>query len=193
MFSNFSGKDPSKDTPTIIFLSGFPDTSDSWSRLAVQFESSHVVTLAMPDYEAPELRRFWGYSIPDMVNGLAAVIEPHLKRGSPIYLVGHDWGAFICIYYVATYPKTVNKLVLLDIGLRDKFDLVSMCYMTYLSIVFLVSRVSDVLGLVLVGLYPWKAFGPCPYEVRFLFARILSIPGFHVENCCANKALTIFH
>jgi pimeloyl-ACP methyl ester carboxylesterase len=120
----------------------------------------------MPDYENHKLRRFWGYSPEDIVKGLALVIEPHWKKQSQVILVGHDWGSYICMLYLIAYPDTVHKFVTLDIGLRDTLDLVSVSYMTYLAFVFLISRIlPDPLALLLFALYPWKAIGPCPYEV----------------------------
>jgi pimeloyl-ACP methyl ester carboxylesterase len=161
-----SGKSPSKETPTIVFLSGFPDSSDSWNRLAAQFEKTHhVITLAMPDYESKHLRQWWGYSMTDIMNGLVAVIEPHVKRGSSIHLVGHDWGAAICMMYSQAYSNTITKLVLLDIGERKAVCWRSLSYMLFLSWIFLVSRVSDILALLCIGLYPWGMLGPCPYEM----------------------------
>jgi len=120
----------------------------------------------MPDYENDRLRRFWGYSPEDIVQGLALIVEPHWKKQSQVILVGHDWGSYICLLYLIAYPNTVHKFVTLDIGIRDTLDLVSVCYMTYLAFVFLMSRIlPDQLALLLIALYPWKFIGPCPYEV----------------------------
>ncbi len=170
-----SGLQSSKETPTIIFLCGFPDTSDSWSRLAPHFESSHhVIKIAMPDYENDRLRRFWGYSPEDIVKGLALIVEPHWKKQSQVILVGHDWGSYICLLYLIAYPDTVHKFVTLDIGIRDTLDLVSVCYMTYLAFVFFMSRIlPDQLALLLIALYPWKFIGPCPYEVIKIINKFL--------------------
>jgi len=119
----------------------------------------------MPDYENDRLRRFWGYSPEDIVKGLALIVEPHWKKQSQVILVGHDWGSYICLLYLIAYPNTVHKFVTLDIGIRDTLDLVSVCYMTYLAFVFLMSRIlPDQLALLLIALYPWKFIGPCPYE-----------------------------
>lgn len=143
----------------------------------------------MPDYEAKKLRRFWGYSPEEIVKGLAFVIEPHWKKQSQVILVGHDWGSYICLLYLAAYPGTVHKFVTLDIGIRDKFDLVSICYMTYLAFVFLMSRIlSDQLALLFIALYPWKAIGPCPYEVRNLFNRFFFLLCFF---CFSHKIFNI--
>jgi len=134
----------------------------------VQFEENyHVITMAMPDYDGNQLRRFWGYSFTDMVDGLAFVIEPYLKKKSQVILVGHDWGAAIGFLYLSAYPGTVDKFVTLDIGRKENVDWVQIFYMTYLAIVFLLSRViPDRLASLFMALYPWKAIGPCPYETE---------------------------
>lgn len=134
----------------------------------MQFEENyHVITMAMPDYDGNQLRRFWGYSFTDMVDGLAFVIEPYLKKKSQVILVGHDWGAAIGFLYLSAYPGTVDKFVTLDIGRKENVDWVQIFYMTYLAIVFLLSRViPDRLASLFMALYPWKAIGPCPYETE---------------------------
>lgn len=142
----------------------------------------------MPDYESDKLRRFWGYSPQDIVKGLALVIEPHWKKQSQVILVGHDWGSYICILYLIAYPDTVHKFVTLDIGLRDALDLVSVSYMTYLAFVFLMSRIlPDPLALLLFALYPWKAIGPCPYEVTTIVKKPKShfdaMVAFSLHSC----------
>ena len=124
-----------------------------------------MIKLAMPDYESKNLRQFWGYSLKEMTDGLAAVIKPHFERGSTIHLVGHDWGAGICMGYLQSYSKTVSKFVLLDVAERKKLCPRSLSYMLYLAFLFLVSRLSDNLALLLFGLYPWALFGPCNHEM----------------------------
>lgn len=127
----------------------------------------------MPGYELPKLPagHFWGYSFDDIIAGLAAVIEPHYKTGSKIHLVGHDWGSTIVQLYAFRFPKTVDKLILVDVGkhgsdgLSLKEMLLTFGYQSWLSICFVVSRVSSRLALNLVMLYPWSFIGPTPYDV----------------------------
>lgn len=169
-----SGLDPSKDVPVLVLLSGYPDTSDSWDRLTSGFQNSHhVVALNMPDYHKSSLSRFWGYSFADTVAALGAAIEPHYKRGSPVHLVGHDWGSYICQLYVKKFPASVSKLVLLDVGketvtytkdFKLVASLVRFSYMSWLAFCFIVSRLSSSISKVLINIYPWYLVGPCPYE-----------------------------
>jgi len=158
-----SGLDPAKDVPTMVLISGYPDTSDSWKRLTPHFEKTHhIVALNLPDYHKSVLSKTWGYSFPEMVAALGFAIEPHYKRGSPVHLVGHDWGAFVCQLYVRNFPDTVSKFVMLDIGKGDQrhFPLLVVSYMLWLAFSFLVSKISPTVSYFLMTAYPWKIIGP---------------------------------
>ena len=168
----------STNTATIIFLSGFPDTSQTWSPLLPAFqEQYHIVTLALPDYESDSLNSFMGYPIQTMVDSLAQVAQLYKDQGSTaIYLVGHDWGAHICLCLIESYAnaKLVDKVVLLDVGLRSQRDLwtdiTSLSYMSFLATIFLLSRVSNVLANWAVRLYPWNVIGPCRHSTDIEYA-----------------------
>lgn len=160
------------NSSTIIFLSGFPDTSKTWSPLLPAFQDQyHIVTLALPDYESDSLKSFWGYSIQNMVDELAQIARELKNQGSPlIYLVGHDWGAHLCLCLIDSYAnaKLVDKVILLDVGLRSKkdllMDLTSLSYMSYLATAFLISRLSNAMATWFVLLYPWNLIGPCRHS-----------------------------
>jgi len=159
-------------------LSGYPDTAKSWDRLAPQFESTHhVVKLAMPAYELPTLPagKRWGYSLPEIANSLAKdVIDPFVKKGCKIHLVGHDWGAVIVLIY-ATQGKPLDKLVVLDVGIIKEIGLVNLAfqllYQMYLALIFLFSRLlpNQEWATILLAIFPWKLVGPCPYETEVPF------------------------
>eukprot|EP00588_Corethron_pennatum_P023298 CAMPEP_0194329480 /NCGR_PEP_ID=MMETSP0171-20130528/48476_1 /TAXON_ID=218684 /ORGANISM="Corethron pennatum, Strain L29A3" /LENGTH=266 /DNA_ID=CAMNT_0039090233 /DNA_START=142 /DNA_END=942 /DNA_ORIENTATION=- len=158
-----SGLDPAKDVPTMVLISGYPDTSDSWKRLTPHFEKTHhIIALNLPDYHKSVLSKTWGYSFPEMVTLLALAIEPHYKRGSPVHLVGHDWGSYVCQLYVRKLPDTVSKFVLLDVGKGDGKGpfLLQMSYMLWLAFSFLMSRISSTVSILLITVYPWKIIGP---------------------------------
>jgi len=187
---HYAGLDLSQtntNSSTIIFLGGFPDTSQTWSPLVPAFQSHyHIVTLALPDYEADSLKSFWGYSIEQMVDGLAQIAQHYKNHGSSVYLVGHDWGAHICLCLIDSYSrmKIVDKVVLLDVGLRSQrdvlMDLTSLSYMSYLAFVFLVSRVSATMATGLARLYPWNIIGPCRHSTDLEYAEnnFSNIKGF---------------
>jgi pimeloyl-ACP methyl ester carboxylesterase len=174
------GLDPSQGSniSTILFLGGFPDTSQTWSLLAPAFNDQyHVLTMALPDYEADDLKSFWGYSIQQMVDDLARIAQWYKDQGSKaVYLVGHDWGAHICLCLIDVYynRKVVDKAILLDVGLRSQrdilTDIISLSYMSYLASAFLISRLSNFLATWIIRLYPWNWIGPCRHHSDIEYA-----------------------
>src|SRR5579871_1477293 len=56
-----------------------------------------------------------GYTPEDMANDLKGLLD-HLGIERPI-LVGHSYGADVCMYFALLYPERVQKLVALEPGL----------------------------------------------------------------------------
>lgn len=97
--------------------------------------------------------------------------------------------------YASQFPHTVGKLILLDVamaGLEQKLDketLIKAAYMMYLSICFIVSRVSTILALIMVKLYPWSLIGPFPYEVSVVHVYVCTGVLFNksiIHNTCTS-------
>ena len=107
--------------------------------------------------------------------------------------MGHDWGSVVVQMYASQFPHTVGKLILLDVamaGLEQKLDketLIKAAYMMYLSICFIVSRLSTILALIMVKLYPWSLIGPYPYEVSVVQVYVCT------GVCCSTNLLYIIH
>lgn len=83
------------DGPTVILVHGFPDNQDVWSRIVPLLEPHfQVVTYDVRGIgasSAPDSRK--GYAMDRLVDDLVAVIDRVRPDGSPVHLVGHDWGA----------------------------------------------------------------------------------------------------
>ena len=164
-------------------MCGFPDNSDSWSRLIPSFEKTHhIIALNLPDYEKSNLSpgHFWGYTFHEIIAGLAIVMEPYYTNKHPIHLVGHDWGSFFCQLYTLHFEDRVTKLILLDGGKMDETGnrinaWLRFIYASWLAFCFLVSRISTVLSYLCIGLFPWFLMGPT-YEVRY--KRSIMLPCF---------------
>jgi pimeloyl-ACP methyl ester carboxylesterase len=158
--------------PTMVFYSGFPDVFNSFNMITPHFESTHhVIVCIMPDYDKKGLSRFFGHSFPSLVDGLRQTLEEAHRRGGPITVVGHDWGSYVVQRFAAAHPQMVQRMVLLDVGSGNPTNLpVVIAYQMYLGfVVFLASRIpliGTLLGMILMGLYPWKWFGPTPHEYR---------------------------
>jgi pimeloyl-ACP methyl ester carboxylesterase len=177
-----SGLQPCSTTPTLVLLCGYPDTADMWSPIARHFEKTHhVVSINLPDYENDQLTKLWGHSINGIVNGLHQILLSY--KGSDIYLVGHDWGSLVCQFYAERFPRSIVKLVMLDVGKSERggaLDIIAykkplsgivlISYFSCLAICFIISRLSETLALYLISIYPWETIGPVMKKVRFEFS-----------------------
>ena len=63
----------------------------------------------------PEPDRAGGYSFAEQVELLKATIDTLQPSGEPIYLVTHDWGAYIG-YLADAYPQMIHRMVSMDVG-----------------------------------------------------------------------------
>ena len=168
----------------MILFSGYPDTTVTFSDFARHFEDKfHVVRIAYPDLDQKKLRRYWGYSMDEVVDALAVVVREYTdsfqgktsndderQTSPPIYLVGHDWGSVIVQKYLNKYPKCVRKVVLEDVGMVYPRDaplttLLIMGYQLYLAFLFVLSRIvgnnaPTAWFRILLVLYPWLLIGP---------------------------------
>jgi pimeloyl-ACP methyl ester carboxylesterase len=171
--SRRSGLVPSPTTPLVVFLAGFPDDTRSFDAVAPAFEGTHtVLKLALPGYEGAPVSEKWGLSFKVLIDKMHDAVEaqPH----GDLYLVAHDWGAYLGLIYADTYSTEVAKLALLDIGhqkMTDKQSLaeyvVGPTYQLFLAWCF----VMDAIGLRPVAalaqmLFPWQTIGPCNHEPK---------------------------
>ena len=169
--ARLSGLAPSPTTPMVVFLAGFPDDTRSFDSVAPAFEGTHaVLKLALPGYEGPPISERWGLPFKVLIEKMHEAVEaqPH----GDLFLVAHDWGAYLGLLYADKYPTEVAKLALLDIGhqkMSDKQSLaeyvVGPTYQLFLAWCF----VMDAIGLRPVAwlanaLFPWQTIGPCNNE-----------------------------
>ena len=100
-------------TPAVVLESAIAASSLSWSR--VQVEVARFTRVCAYD------RAGLGWSDPSavlptlarIVDDLHAVIAK-MHGPSPCVIVGHSFGAFVCLAYAAQYPQEVEGLVLVD-------------------------------------------------------------------------------
>eukprot|EP01031_Cornospumella_fuschlensis_P024959 gene24959-30154_t len=146
--------------PTVIFLAGFPDNELSALDQSVPAELSkhfNMVCLCLPGYEKGCTKiRPWGHDMDEIILRLHQSISVHAKAGQPVYLMAHDWGAYLALIYVSKYPQTASKLILLDIGVADMGSLsarevmVIVTYQTWFAISYIISQtISKVLGSII--------------------------------------------
>lgn len=91
----------------VFFVHGNPDSHHMWEPLRA--------ALGRDDVVAPDLPAFGGTPVPDgfdctkeaYTNWLSAVVE---EVGEPVDLVGHDWGAMLCVRVATTRPDLIRTL-----------------------------------------------------------------------------------
>ena len=99
---------PGADGAAVVALHGFPQTKESWRRVAADLADRGVRTVA-PDQRGysprarPRGRR--AYAIPELVSDVAALVE---TIGEPVHLLGHDWGAIVGWALAARRPELVR-------------------------------------------------------------------------------------
>lgn len=100
---------PLDGTP-VVLLHGFPQRGGSWDQVAVPLHEAGYRTLA-PDqrgYSAgARPRSVLAYRTPELVGDLAALVD---AIGTPVHLVGHDWGAVVAWSAAARHPELVRTL-----------------------------------------------------------------------------------
>lgn len=90
-----SGPPARGDTPSVVFVHGFPDNHETW-RPVIEALSDDVAATAYDvrgtgRSSAPFHRS--GYRIDRLRDDLVAVLDAVRPDGAPVHLVGHDWGS----------------------------------------------------------------------------------------------------
>ena len=103
------------DGEIVVLLHGFPQTSTSWRAVSELLHASGYRTLAFDQrgYAAtarPRGRR--AYRISELVGDVTALIG---TVGSPVHLVGHDWGAVVAWATAARHPELLRTLTAVSV------------------------------------------------------------------------------
>lgn len=98
--------------PAVVLIHGFGDTGDMWGPLAQALAKTHLVIV-------PDLRGMGhsskaasGYDKKSQAVDIRAVVTA-LKQDNTA-VVGHDIGTMVAYAYAASYPDTVDRLVVMD-------------------------------------------------------------------------------
>ncbi len=123
-----------KGSPTIVFVSGYGDRAETWSKTLDPSQQAVLPTIAETNrvcaYDRPGIVLAVGEDIEDFETSRSdpvpqpttlqdAVADLHALLGasgerSPYVLVGHSFGGAISRHYASEYPKDVSGLVLVD-------------------------------------------------------------------------------
>jgi pimeloyl-ACP methyl ester carboxylesterase len=99
----------------VVLVHGNPETSVVWDRLRAALGRDDVICLSPPGFGAP-IPDGWGATVEDYRDWLIAELE---AIGSPVDLVGHDWGGGHVVTVAMTRPDLLRSWCTDVIGIFD--------------------------------------------------------------------------
>lgn len=98
----------------LLILHGFMGMSDNWKTLGTQFaaEGFEVHLLDMRNHGRSFHSEEFSYAV--MVQDVLKYCQAH--HLDSVDIIGHSMGGKIAMLFATTYPETVNKIVVVDIG-----------------------------------------------------------------------------
>jgi pimeloyl-ACP methyl ester carboxylesterase len=103
------------DGEVVVLLHGFPQTSKSWHAVTTGLHAAGYRTLVFDQRGYTPTARPRGrfaYRISALVGDVAALVA---AAGSPVHLVGHDWGAVVAWATAAASPDLVSTLTAVSV------------------------------------------------------------------------------
>jgi pimeloyl-ACP methyl ester carboxylesterase len=103
------------DGEIVVLLHGFPQTSKSWDAVVTRLHDAGCRTLVFDQRGYTPTARPRGrfaYRISALVGDVAALVD---AVGSPVHLVGHDWGAVVAWATAATRPELLRTLTAVSV------------------------------------------------------------------------------
>ncbi|KAA0084459.1 alpha/beta fold hydrolase [Mycolicibacterium sp. P9-64] len=103
------------DGAIVVLLHGFPQTSKSWNAVTTRLNDSGYRTLVFDQRGYTPTARPRGrfaYRISALVGDVAALVA---AVGSPVHLVGHDWGAVVAWATAAGRPEALETLTAVSV------------------------------------------------------------------------------
>jgi pimeloyl-ACP methyl ester carboxylesterase len=104
------------DGDVVVLLHGFPQTSKSWDAVCARLNQSGCRTLRFDQRGYAPAARPRGrrpYRLSALTGDVAALIE---EVGSPVHLVGHDWGSAVAWATAASKPTLLKSLTAVSVG-----------------------------------------------------------------------------
>lgn len=97
--------------PTIIMIHGFRGTHHGLLLIAKRLKGVNIIVPDLPGFgRGPKLKN---YDLDSYVEWLHGYIEKQKLTRQPL-LMGHSFGSIICAAYAKKYPKTIQKLILVN-------------------------------------------------------------------------------
>jgi len=108
---------------TKLFLHGVPDTPALWQPLveALHLNTADYIAPAMPGFGSPIPKGF-SSTKESYLEWLTDLLEREYARGGPVDLVGHDWGAILCMRAAHIKPELVRSWTVLNAVLVPDYE-----------------------------------------------------------------------
>lgn len=123
-----AGKLQAPHSRLIILLHGFPDNRSTWDAIWEPLVQAEPQGLCI----APNLRGYepqtaclkdTPYTVSDAAGDVISIVEKYARSSTPVYIVGHDWGAIITYQIATLRPDLAVACVCLAIPYLAHFGL----------------------------------------------------------------------
>jgi pimeloyl-ACP methyl ester carboxylesterase len=99
----------------VVFVHGNPETSAVWGPLVEVLDRADVICLSPPGFGAP-VPEDWGATVEEYRDWLTSELT---ALGTPVDLVGHDWGGAHVVNVAMTRPDLLHSWCTDVIGVYD--------------------------------------------------------------------------
>jgi len=97
--------------PAIIMIHGFRGTHHGLDLIAKNLPNYHIIIPDLPGFGATQPLKY--HDLDQYVAWLRIFITAQKLSDTPV-LLGHSFGSIIAAAYAATFPQTINKLILVN-------------------------------------------------------------------------------
>ncbi len=119
---------------TLVLLHGYPQTWWEWRHVIPAFVQAGFRVIA-PDYRGAggSSKPPDGYDKQTMAADIEMLLRQHLGVEKPVVLAGHDIGMMVAYAFAASFPKSVERLVLMEAPIPGTLTYSTMIAATHLS------------------------------------------------------------
>ena len=119
---------------TMVLLHGYPQTWWEWRHAIPVFAQAGFRVIA-PDYRGAggSSKPPAGYDKRTMAADIEQLLRQHLNVRNPVVMVGHDIGMMVAYAFASSFPKNVERLVLMEAPIPGTAAYSSMIAATHLS------------------------------------------------------------
>eukprot|EP01065_Artemidia_motanka_P050702 TRINITY_DN8730_c0_g3_i1.p1 TRINITY_DN8730_c0_g3~~TRINITY_DN8730_c0_g3_i1.p1 ORF type:complete len:342 (+),score=115.12 TRINITY_DN8730_c0_g3_i1:54-1028(+) len=173
------GPDEASAKDVILFVHGWPDSGQLWTKLAGDMASQgfRCIVVTLPGFDGKSSVG-WGMDFEGVADELAKVVESEVKA-KRVTLFIHDWGCTFGYNLAARYPEMVKRIVSLDVGshfaMRPAMGLFVASYQLFNLLAFLLgSPGGDVMNRMFLTFskYSARPIGEARSSVNYPYLRM---------------------